>query len=118
MVARDPHRYVNDLDDAAIERLIARLESRAKDEIFARLFDKYAARLVLPPSAQVLEVGCGTGVVARFLAGRGDFSGKAFGVDHSRAFIEAASTVSSFESVTLTTWVFRRRHSTRSSPIR
>jgi SAM-dependent methyltransferase len=99
MVARDPHRFVNDLDNAAIERLIARLESRAKDAIFARLFDKYAARLTLPPSAQVLEVGCGTGVVARFLAGRGDFSGKAFGVDHSRAFIETASRFAQDENV-------------------
>lgn len=99
MTARDPHRFVNELDSAAIERLIARLESRAKDAIFARLFDKYAARLTLPPSAQVLEVGCGTGVVSRFLARRGDFSGKAFGVDHSRFFIEAAGRFAQDENV-------------------
>jgi hypothetical protein len=42
MTAKDPHRFVNELDAAAIERLIARLESRAKDKVFTRLFDRYA----------------------------------------------------------------------------
>jgi SAM-dependent methyltransferase len=99
MAARDPHRFVNELDEAAIERLIARLESRAKDSVFARLFDKYAAQLALPPSAKVLEVGCGTGAMMRFLAQRGDFSGKAFGVDHSLSFIEAAIRFAQDENV-------------------
>jgi len=90
MVARDPHRFVNELDEAAVDRLIARLEGRAKNGVFTRLFDKYAAQLALPPSAQVLEVGCGTGATTRFLAHRSDFSGKAFGVDQSAAFIDAA----------------------------
>lgn len=90
MVARDPHRFVNELDDAAVERLIARLESRAKDKVFTRLFDKYAAQLALPPSAQVLEVGCGTGAMTRFLARREGFSGTVIGVDQSLPFIEAA----------------------------
>jgi ubiquinone/menaquinone biosynthesis C-methylase UbiE len=99
MVARDPHRFVNELDEPAIERLVARLESRAKDAIFARLFDKYAARLSLPPSARVLEIGCGTGAMTRFLVRRGDFSGRAFGVDHSPAFIEAARKFAQEEKV-------------------
>ena len=99
MAARDPHRFVNELDNAAVERLIARLESRAKDAVFARLFDKYVAQLTLPPSAQVLEVGCGTGAMVRFLAHRGDFSGKAFGVDQSPPFIEAARRFAQEESV-------------------
>lgn len=99
MAARDPHRFVNELDDAAVERLIARLESRAKDEVFARLFEKYASRLALPPSAKVLEVGCGTGATTRFLAQRGDFSGKVFGVDQSLPFIEAARQFAQDENV-------------------
>jgi SAM-dependent methyltransferase len=90
VAARDPHRFVNELDEAAIERLIARLENRAKDRVFTQLFDKYAAQLALPPSAKVLEVGCGTGAMMRFLVRRDDFSGKAFGIDHSLSFVEAA----------------------------
>lgn len=99
MVARDPHRFINELDGAAIERLIARLESRAKDAVFAKLFDKYAARLALPRCAQVLEIGCGTGSMTRFLARRSDFSGKAFGIDQSRPFIEAAIRFAQDEDV-------------------
>jgi SAM-dependent methyltransferase len=90
MAARDPHRFVNELDNAAIERLVARLESRAKDAVFSRLFDRYADRLVERPSARVLEVGCGTGAMARALARHADFSGTVVAVDQSPAFIEAA----------------------------
>ncbi|MBK9021234.1 MAG: methyltransferase domain-containing protein [Sulfuritalea sp.] len=90
MPARDPHRFVNELDEAAIERLIARLEGRAKDVVFTRLFDKYAGHISPGESAHVLEVGCGTGAMTRSLARRGDFSGRAVGVDQSHPFIEAA----------------------------
>jgi len=99
MTARDPHRFINELDDAAVERLIVRLESRAKDAVFTRLFDKYVAQLALPSSAQVLEVGCGTGAMTRSLARRPAFSGKAFGVDHSLPFIEAANRFAYNENV-------------------
>lgn len=99
MAARDPHRFVNELDEAAHKRLITRLESRAQVPVFASLFDKYAARLALPPSAQVLEVGCGTGATLRLLARRDDFTGKAFGIDQCRAFIDAANKFSRVENV-------------------
>ncbi|MFQ5902492.1 MAG: methyltransferase domain-containing protein [Candidatus Binatia bacterium] len=99
MGARDPHRFVNELDGAAIKRLIDRLESRGKDAVFTRLFDKYAARLKLPKSAKVLEVGCGTGVVVRALARRKGFSGRAVGVDQGSAFIEAARRFAKKEGV-------------------
>lgn len=99
MAARDPHRFINELDEAALERLITRLESRAQDAVFTRLFDKYAAQLALPPSAQVLEVGCGTGAILRLLARRNDFTGKAFGVDQCCSFIDAANKFSRVENV-------------------
>ena len=99
MATRDPHRFVNELDKAALERLIARLESRAQDAIFARLFDKYAAQMDLPLAAQVLEVGCGTGALLRSLVHRGDFSGKAFGVDQCRPFIDAAKKFAQVENI-------------------
>lgn len=99
MVARDPHRLVNEVDDAVIGRLIDRLESRGKDTVFTRLFDKYAGRLNLPKSAQVLEVGCGTGIVLRAFAQRKDFSGSAVGVDQSPVFIQAARRLAREEGV-------------------
>ncbi len=99
MAARDPHRFVNELDNAVIERLIARLESRAQDAVFARLLERYAAQLALPRSARVLEIGCGTGAVTRTLARRSGFSGTAIGVDQSAAFLEAARRFAAAEQV-------------------
>ena len=99
MPARDPHRFVNELDKAALERLVDRLEGRAKDNVFARLFDKYAAQLSLPHCSQVLEVGCGTGAITRFLARREDFSGRVFGVDQCLHFIKAANRFAQEEKV-------------------
>lgn len=99
MATKDPHRFVNELDDAAVSRLIARLESRAKDTVFTRLFDKYADHLALPPGVRVLEVGCGTGALIRALARRKDFSGHACGVDHSETFVKAAREFAAAEGI-------------------
>lgn len=99
MAARDPHRFVNELDPAAVDRLIARLESRAKDAVFTRLFHKYAAQLDLHPDANVLEVGCGTGAMSRFLARRDGFAGTAFGIDQSPQFVAAGRQFAADEEI-------------------
>ena len=90
MTAKDPHRFVNELDDEVIGRLVDRLESRGRDAVFTRLFEQYVTELALPSKARVLEIGCGTGVVMRALAGREDFDGTIHGIDQSPMFIEAA----------------------------
>lgn len=91
MVARDPHRFVNELDEPAIERLATRLESRARDSVFAGLLDKYVTRLAMPPFVSLLEVGCGTGAVLRTIVHHSDFKGRALGVDQCGHFINAAN---------------------------
>lgn len=99
MAARDPHRFINELDLEALDRLVARLESRAKDTVFTRLFEKYADRLGLSAGTRVLEVGCGTGATLRMLARRSDFAGSACGVDQSAHFVEAANRFARAENV-------------------
>ncbi|MGD2118660.1 MAG: methyltransferase domain-containing protein [Chromatiales bacterium] len=96
---QDPHRFVNELDQAIHEQLIARLESRAQNSIFANLFDKYAGELYLNPSLKILEVGCGTGVILRSLVHQYNFSGEAYGVDQCHSFIEAAKKFSKTERI-------------------
>jgi SAM-dependent methyltransferase len=99
MFARDPHRFVNELDEIALECLTARLESRAQDKVFAGLLDKYVSKLALPPRSKILEVGCGTGAVLRYLARRSDFTGRATGVDHCSHFIDIANKFAQVEAV-------------------
>jgi len=81
MTAQDVYRFINDLDDATIQGLIERLEFRGIDPTFTKLRDAYLAEACLSPSAQILELGCGTGVVARAIAKREGFSGRITGVD-------------------------------------
>lgn len=99
MTARDPHRFATELDDGTLQALIHRLESRGRDPVFTNLRDAYLDKLPLTAAAGVLELGCGTGVVARAVAAREGFVGRTTGVDHSPVFIEAARRLAADEGV-------------------
>ena len=53
----------------------------------------------LPPTATVLDLGCGTGVVARAIAARDGFDGTVTGVDQSPEFIAAAARLADADGV-------------------
>jgi ubiquinone/menaquinone biosynthesis C-methylase UbiE len=70
--------------------MAGRLELRAKaaDETAAR--EEYLSLLGVAPGERVLDVGCGTGVVARAMAKRVAPGGRVFGCDSSPALLEVA----------------------------
>lgn len=90
---RDPHRFINELDAEAIERIVDRLESRGKDVVFARLLHGYASKLDLNEASRILEIGCGTGVVTRTLAQHPGFAGRVVGADQSPDLLAHARTL-------------------------
>jgi ubiquinone/menaquinone biosynthesis C-methylase UbiE len=99
MSARDAYEFINEQDEDTLGSFVDRLEFRARDANFCRFRDDYLDRLDLAPSATVLDIGCGTGVLARALALRDGFSGRITGVDQSPVLIEAARRFAAQESV-------------------
>ncbi|MFQ5931540.1 MAG: methyltransferase domain-containing protein [Nitrospiraceae bacterium] len=99
MSTRDVHRFINEQDKATIQNLITRMELRGKDPTFTKLRDAYLDKLPLEPSARVLEIGCGSGVVVRTVARHEGFAGRVTGVDQSPVLIETARRLATEEGV-------------------
>lgn len=99
MAARDIYRFINELDDSTLQRVVERLEFRGQDATFGGWLDDYLRELRLPPAARVLSLGCGTGVEVRRLAARPDFSGCVVGIDHSPHLLAIARNFASAEDV-------------------
>ena len=99
MPVGDAMQFVNEQDAATLERFITRLEFRATDPTFVAYGEAYLALIDLPHAAAILDLGCGTGVLARAIAARDDFAGTVTGVDQSPGFIAAAERFAVGEGV-------------------
>jgi ubiquinone/menaquinone biosynthesis C-methylase UbiE len=89
----DVYATIAAADEAVQERLADVLEMRAADPQQRAMLDSYLDDLALPGGARVLDLGCGTGAVARTLAGRPEV-GEVVGVDPSSVFIERGRRLS------------------------
>ena len=85
----DAYATIEQADEALQRRLADVLELRAADPQQRAMLDAYLADLALPDGARVLEIGCGTGAVARTIATRPHIS-EVVGIDPSPIFIERA----------------------------
>src|SRR5215468_9539734 len=93
MPARDAMTYINEMEDNVVQMFIERLEFRGKDPTFVQYRDAYVAAMELSSTAEVLEIGCGTGVVSRAIAARPGFAGHVTGIDQNQTFIFAAQSL-------------------------
>jgi ubiquinone/menaquinone biosynthesis C-methylase UbiE len=98
-MTRDIFQMIGSLDAEGVQRVVDRLEYRGKNDAFVAMREEYLRRLNLVPEANVLDLGCGTGVVARALAARDNFSGKIVGVDYSEDLIDAARRLAAKEEI-------------------
>ena len=87
----DPWRDVDAQPDAA--RLAATLEARGRTPTQARLRRRFLRFVPIRAGDAVLEVGCGTGVVLRDIAGIVGRRGTVVGVDASRTILATARTL-------------------------
>ncbi len=63
-MARDLMEFVNEQDEATLQRLVERLEFRGSDPVFVGYREAYVEKMALPPAADVLDLGCGTGATS------------------------------------------------------
>jgi SAM-dependent methyltransferase len=97
--ASDVFGRVNELPPEAVQRLADRMETRRLDPTFSAWREAYLDRLGLDRADTVLEVGCGTGAVARAIAARNEFTGTVVAADYSEALVAAGARLAADEGV-------------------
>ena len=95
----DPWGNTDQLTTAELDPMAARLEQRGAHPRFAAMLDDYLEAMRIDDAANVLDMGCGTGIAARAIAKRPGFTGKIVGIDLSPDFIARAIALAADEGV-------------------
>jgi ubiquinone/menaquinone biosynthesis C-methylase UbiE len=99
MTAADLFGKTDQLDAATLDALVARFEARGKHAAFAEMLTEYLDAMQITPSASVLDLGCGTGLVARAIARHASFTGSVAGIDLSPHLVAAATRLAEIDGV-------------------
>src|SRR5918993_5250111 len=95
----DPFRITDKLEDPLLDVMVSRLEVRGKHSFFQKGLQEYLDAMDIDSAHTVLDMGCGTGVAARTIARRADFSGRVTGIDLSPYLVEAAKRLADEEGL-------------------
>lgn len=93
----DVYGRTDELDGRTLQAIARRLEARGAHPRYQRMIADYLDRVDVDAARRVVELGCGTGVVARTLARRRHFTGHVLGIDLSPVLIERARVVAGAE---------------------
>lgn len=99
MTIRDPYAATDQIDDTILQAIVTRLEARRRHPLFARMMQEYLDAMRIDTAATVLDLGCGTGVVARTIAERPEFTGVVTGIDVSSDLAREATRLAAAEGV-------------------
>src|SRR2546427_10551265 len=95
----DPYGTTDKLAEALLQVMALRLEARGQHPKFRKMLDDYLDAMGIDAAKSVLDMGSGTGVVARAIARRPGFSGRVIGVDLSRYLASAAERLAREEGL-------------------
>ena len=99
MTSFDAYRVTDQLDDGVLDAIATRLEVRGRHPVFVAMMDEYLDAMGIDDAKTVVDLGCGTGVASRRIAGRSGFSGRVTGVDRSPFLIAAATRLAGDEDL-------------------
>lgn len=99
MTSIDPFGRTDKLDEAMLEALVVRFEARGKHPLFAGMLREYLDAMHIDSAGTILDMGCGTGLVARTIASRPGFSGRVIGIDISSHLVTAAERLAHEEGI-------------------
>jgi ubiquinone/menaquinone biosynthesis C-methylase UbiE len=99
MTSTDPFGRTDTLDDGMLAALATRFEARGKHPQFSNMLRDYLDAMSIASAATVLDMGCGTGLVARVIAQRAGFSGRITGIDLSPYLVAAAKRLATEEGL-------------------
>lgn len=86
----DVYGMTDRIDPEVLDTIAVRLEARGQNSFFREMLHKYLEAMDIDSARRILDMGCGTGMAARIIAGRAGFHGKIVGIDLSSHLIEAA----------------------------
>ena len=95
----DVYRITDQLDEPTLEVMVTRLEGRGKHPRFVAMTEEYLDAMAIDSARTVVDLGCGTGVVARAIARRPGFKGKVTGIDRSAFLVSAAQRLAAAEGL-------------------
>ena len=99
MTSFDAYRVTDQLDDGVLDAIATRLEVRGRHPVFVEMMDEYLDAMGIDDAKTVVDLGCGTGVASRRIAGRSGFSGRVTGIDRSPYLIAAATRLAGDEDL-------------------
>jgi ubiquinone/menaquinone biosynthesis C-methylase UbiE len=91
MPTMDVFGMTDKLEAQMLDVMVTRLEARGKHAFFSKMLQDYLDAMAIDSAQMVLDLGCGTGIVARAIAHRAGFSGTIVGVDLSAYLLEVAT---------------------------
>jgi ubiquinone/menaquinone biosynthesis C-methylase UbiE len=90
----DPYNNPDRQSDATLQAMVTRLEERGRHPVFAGMIGAYVSQVPAEVPLRVLDLGCGTGVVARAFEARLHPGSALVGADVSQRLLDAAVALS------------------------